>query len=485
MNKRSLSFSLSVWSTLLVTGFLAVFWLTVYFGLGRYLVATVRQSLRGDAEAIGAELAQSVDEKGEAYITEELTRRYSSRAEDRFIRVLRANGSVLYESSPRKYGDFDPSRVPLSGQHAASPFSSEVYLPDHHRLLTEGLSVTTPKGNVYLIETGCLYLYIEGVLDGVLIAMSIIMPFFIASAAAGSWILTRRALKPVDEITQHAEHITSSSLSGRLPIIKTGDQLERLSVSLNKMIGRLESAFFHVNRFSADVSHELRTPLTILRGELEGLAQHPKLAPHLLDHLSSALDETDQLTRIVDHLLTLARLDSDAFMNRTPICLNAIVETTTEQMKLLAKEKDISIHLQSSERVEIEGDAVRIAQVVANLLDNAIKYTEEGGRITVRVSKESDTARFEVADTGIGIAAHALPHLFERFYRADKSRSRSSGGAGLGLAIVKAICTAHQGDVSIASLEGSGTRVTVSLPAIYSVASDPLPAAVGRAKVFD
>jgi signal transduction histidine kinase len=135
--------------------------------------------------------------------------------------------------------------------------------------------------------------------------------------------------------------------------------------------------------------------------------------------------------------------------------------------------------------VEIEGDAVRIAQVVANLLDNAIKYTDEGGRITVRVSKESDTARFEVADTGIGIAAHALPHLFERFYRADKSRSRSSGGAGLGLAIVKAICTAHQGDVSIASLEGSGTRVTVSLPAIYSVASDPLPAAVGRAKVFD
>ncbi len=476
MNKRSLSFSLTAWYTALLAAFFIVFGLAVYFGLRSYLVRTARQSSIADAKAIVSELMQNGDAEDESRAVAEIGRRHSREAEDRFVRILGGDGRLLYQSSPRQYGGFDPARVPLLKQWEKNSSSREVYLRDHHRLLIEGLRVTTPKGRSFFIETGSLYLYIEGVLEGVFIAMLLVMPLFMGSAVFGGRMLTRRALRPVDQITQQAEHISSSSLSERLPVIKSGDELERLSVSLNKMISRLEGAFLHVNRFSADVSHELRTPLTILRGDLEAIARQHRLPPQVLDNISSALDETERLTRIVDHLLTLARLNSDALMSRTPIMLNELVETTTEQMKLLTEEKDVSLILETGEKVAVEGDPVRVKQVIANLLDNAIKYSRCGGSIRIRVATQSDRAMFEIADNGIGIPPEAVAHVFERFYRADRSRSRSSGGAGLGLAIVKAICIAHGGDVAIASIEEVGTRVTVVLPKAKFAVSDPIRA---------
>ncbi len=318
MNKHSLSFSLSAWCAGLIGLFFIVFGFVVYIGLSRYLVQTVRQSLVADANAIG-KIVQDADTKGEDYVVRKLKTDYLPEPEDRFVRVLRGDGSILYQSSLAKYGGFDAHRMPLRQQRDGRSYSSEVYLADHHRLLVEGISVNTRSGSSYLVEAGSLYLYIEGVLAGVLTTISIGVALFMGVGMAGSWILTKRALRPVDRITKLAEHITSSSLSERLPVIRTGDELERLSLSLNKMISRLEGAFGHVNRFSADVSHELRTPLTILRGELEGMAQQPRVASHLMDSISSALDETERLTRIVDHLLTLARLDSDAVVNKAVI----------------------------------------------------------------------------------------------------------------------------------------------------------------------
>jgi two-component system phosphate regulon sensor histidine kinase PhoR len=240
------------------------------------------------------------------------------------------------------------------------------------------------------------------------------------------------------------------------------------------MISRLEEAFLHVNRFSGDVSHELRTPLTILTGELENMARQENLTPELFENIGSALEETERLTRIVDHLLTLAQLDGDAFQNKTRIDLDEIVKTTQNAMELLAYEKGISIELKIGEHVEIDGDPVRIAQVIANLLDNAIKYTNDGGHIELTATSRKDRAILEVVDDGIGIRADALPHLFERFYRADKSRTRVSGGTGLGLAIVKAICAGHEGQITIESEENSGTRVTVSLPLARRFYSSPM-----------
>jgi heavy metal sensor kinase len=269
----------------------------------------------------------------------------------------------------------------------------------------------------------------------------------------------------VDEITRRAEGITSTNLSERLPVIRTGDELERLSVSLNRMIERLDGAFQHINRFSADASHELRTPLTILQLELEGIAQSHRLNPSLTDQIGSALEETHRMSHIVESLLAISRLDAgEAKIVRTRLDLGQLATSTTEQMKLLAEEKSIQLTSTVAHDAYVEGDRSHLQQIVVNLVANAIKYTQDGGEVEVRVRCKASSAILEVSDNGAGIPDYALPHVFERFYRADKARSRESGGAGLGLAIVKAICTAHGAELHVSSREGMGSVFTVELP---------------------
>jgi heavy metal sensor kinase len=290
------------------------------------------------------------------------------------------------------------------------------------------------------------------------------MPLMVASAIGGGYLIMRRALSQVDAITVQAEHISSNNLSERLPVLQTGDELERLTLALNRMMGRLDEAFQHINRFSADVSHELRTPLTILRGELEAAVQHERLTPELLDLLGSALEETERLRTIVDQLLVVSRLDAgNVQMEKIPLDLGQLAASTAEQMLLLAEEKSITVRCEADAGVVVDGDPSRLKQVVVNLLDNAIRYTAEGGSISLSAARQNGWATLVVADNGAGIPPHALPHVFERFYRADQARSRYSGGSGLGLSIVKAICTAHRGDIDIASSEGAGTTVTIRL----------------------
>jgi heavy metal sensor kinase len=469
------------WYTALLVVFFLVFGVAVYFGLHTYLVKAARKSLADQARIV-AQVVENADANGESNVVAELAKRYPPQSEDQFIRVLRSNGTILYQSSPAQYGGFDTAPVLSLHERSGKPYSTQIYLTNHHQLLMEGLPITTATGNSYVVETGSLHLYIEGILAGVFITMALGLPLFMACSIAGGIVLTARALTPVDKITQQAERITSSSLSARLPVIRSGDQLERLSITLNTMISRLEEAFLHVNRFSGDVSHELRTPLTILTGELENMARQEDLTPELLENIGSALEETERLARIVDHLLTLAQLDGDAFQNKARIDLDEIVKTTQAAMELLAHEKGISIELKIGEHVEIDGDPVRIAQVIANLLDNAIKYTNDGGHIELTVTSRNDRAILEVLDDGIGIRTDALPHLFERFYRADKSRTRVSGGTGLGLAIVKAICAGHEGQITIESEENSGTRVTVSLPLARRFYSAPIQASLAAEK---
>ena len=244
-----------------------------------------------------------------------------------------------------------------------------------------------------------------------------------------------------------------------------GDEIERLSASLNRMIARLDDAFQHINRFSADASHELRTPLTILQLELEGIAQTQQTNPELGDRLGSALEETHRMSRIVENLLAISRLDAgEDKMDKLRLDLGDLATSTVEEMKVLAEEKSLTLRCSVSKDVFVAGDRSRLQQVVVNLIDNAIKYTPAGGEITVRVAPNARHAILEVADNGVGISEQALPHIFERFYRADKARSRQSGGAGLGLSIVKSICAAHGAEIKIASTEFHGTCFQIELP---------------------
>jgi signal transduction histidine kinase len=297
-------------------------------------------------------------------------------------------------------------------------------------------------------------------------------PTILVVAAVGGYLLMSRPLRPVVVLTEQAERVGRKEMGERLPIIPSGDELERLSLSLNRMIDRLETALAHNHRFSADASHELRTPLTIIRGELESLIQMPSLPAPVMDGVGSALEESARMAKIVHSLMTISRLDcGDEKIELVPVDLIEIVRVTLEHMSLLAEEKHISLRIQSGQPTYVTGDPMRLKQIVVNLVDNAIKYTPEGGDVTVSLSAEKKMAVIEVSDTGIGIPAASLPLVFDRFYRTDRARSRESGGIGLGLSIVKAICDVHDGAASVKSVEGKGTTVRIELPLLLLTAT--------------
>jgi heavy metal sensor kinase len=291
------------------------------------------------------------------------------------------------------------------------------------------------------------------------------LPVVLGIVIAGGYVLTKRALQPVQTMMRAAQEITLSHLSRRLPTLQSDDEIALLAVVLNQMIARLDESFQNTGRFTADASHELRTPLTIMRGELEAMLLSRSLAPGMRDALASLHEEVERLVRIVEGLFALSRLDTgEAQTERVRFDLAKLAETTADQMCLLAEVKHIDLVRETTHPVEIEGDRTRLKQVVVNLLDNAIKYTPEHGRISMAVRAEDSTALLEVSDTGPGVSDTALPHLFERFFRADEVRSREIGGAGLGLSIVQSICTAHGGSVTAANTPPSGCRFTVELP---------------------
>jgi len=464
MNTRSIRFRLTAWYAGLLAGSLILFGVLTYMALGHYLALMLDESLGKQARQIGETLITNINLSGDAYVVDEIKEHFAPEINARFIRVTRADGSRLYISGLPKDGSFDPASIPAAratGQESAR----DERLPQGAGMIIHALPYTSRDGNRFLIEVGALDRQIGGILHGLMLALVLVLPVAVAVAIGGGYWLMKRALRPVDEITQSAERITSRNLSERLPALNTGDEMERLSGSLNGMIARLEESFQHVSRFSADASHELRTPLTILHGELEAIVQRPELGPDAREAIASALEETERLAKIVESLLAISRLDAgEVKMERERLDLADLAATTTEQMRLLAEDKRITLRCETGRRVEVEGNRSRLKQVVVNLLDNAIKYTPEAGTVQVRVGAANGSALLEIEDDGVGIPAEALPHLFERFYRVDKARSRQMGGTGLGLSIVKSICAAHGGQVKVESAEGKGSRFRVELP---------------------
>lgn len=478
INTGSLRLRITAWYAGLLAGTLIVFGASVYLGLERYLDWTLQRMLVAECRAIATQLLSQLPAKDAAWLATEINEAYAPEVNSLFIRVVDQNAGVAYLSGAPKDGTFDPGRIPFPRDKEMDG-SRKLQFGSGNRLLIHSMTLTTPDGNRFIVESGAPYHQIEVVLHGLLLTLAIYMPFVVSLAVAGGYWLMRRSLQPVDEITKRAEGITSTNLSERLPVIRSGDELERLSISLNRMIQRLDNAFEHINRFSADASHELRTPLTILQLELEGMAQNHRSDAALGDQIGSALEETHRMSRIVESLLTISRLDAgEVKMDKSHLDLGELAASTAGEMKLLAEEKSLGLHLHAETGVHVVGDRVRLQQVIVNLIDNSIKYTPAGGMIEIRVGGEGNCAVLQVSDNGLGIPAHALPHVFERFYRADKARSRASGGAGLGLSIVKAICAAHNGEIKVSSQEGRGSSFRVELPLLPVFANDGASAAL-------
>src|SRR5438445_316472 len=275
--------------------------------------------------------------------------------------------------------------------------------------------------------------------------------------------------KPVDRIISEVREITDGrSLHRRLaePMVK--DELGRLAETLNQMMTRLERSFAALRRFTADASHELKTPLTVLRGGVERAITTPGLPQDTLATLEETLQEIKRMTELVDALLTLARADEGiAPVHREPVDLREIVEEARETGELLAEQAGGQMELATPpDPVVVPVDASRIRQLILNLVTNAVKYTPSGGSVRMQLGQSDGRVTLTVADTGIGIAPGDLPHIFDRFWRADSARTRTGErpGAGLGLAICKWIAEAHGGPLDVQSRPGRGTTFTVTLP---------------------
>jgi heavy metal sensor kinase len=476
VNARSLSFRLVTWYALiLLLVFVALGGLTVFF-LSHYLQAGALDTQLRRARQIADTLLPTLQQRGEQALAQQVDDLYSPEANDRFIRIERADGVPVYVSPPPRDGSFVPADVPPARLGTADSSVRRISLPSGS-LLIGAARHRAGNGDSYVVEVGIGATRTDQIVQQVLLLLAIGLPVALAVAAAGGLVLVRRALQPVDGIASKAEDITQHNLSERLPVVHSGDELERLSLSLNHMISRLEDAVQSSKRFVADASHELRTPLTVLRGELESLAQDTQFPPESRERLGSLLEEVDRLSKIVDSLLVLSRLDAgEPSSERVRFDLGELAATTAEQISLLAQDKDVEIVCNTAPAVWIEGDRARMKQVIVNLLDNAIKYTPRGGRVQLKITRDDEQALLEVSDNGIGIPAEALPHMFKRFYRVDDSRSRGQGGAGLGLSIVKSICTAHGASVDVSSVPGVGSSFRIrqrlaldtTLPAVVS-----------------
>jgi heavy metal sensor kinase len=464
MNPRSLRFRLIMWYAGLLTGVFLLFAVFLYEVLRGYLESSLAQTLMRRSDQIAATLLDGIDKMGDHYVADQITTRYAPENYDRFIRITRSDGSVLYASG--RTASFDPAGlVPLKVISVNRDFVNKELLDDGNRLLVTVKEFQSREGHLFLIESGGPMAPIETILSRLLFLLMIGVPLVAVVAVGGGYILVGRALAPVVQIAQSAEQISLHNLNERLLVTKTGDELEHLSLALNRMIGRLSEALEHNRRFLADASHELRTPLAALRGEMESVVEQTRTLPELSDRAGSALEEVDRLARIVDALFAISRLDAgESQQEWARFDLAALAASTTEQMSLLAVDKGIAVACNVQGKVTVEGDRFRIKQVVVNLLDNAIKYTPSRGTIDLNIHSQDGKAVIEVVDNGIGIPASALPHIFERFFRVDKARSRDAGGAGLGLAIVKSICLAHGGQVSVESSEGQGSKFRVELP---------------------
>lgn len=339
---------------------------------------------------------------------------------------------------------------------------------------------TLPNGVELSIVAGVLVSDVSLPPSSLLITALVVLPFVLLLYVTGAHAVAQTALEPLDRITREVAAITDGrSLHRRLHPEQSAIEWSQLTGQLNEMIGRLETSFAALRRFTADASHELKTPLAVLRADVERAMHAKRGGTEQMVALEEALQETTRMADLVESLLTLARADEGRFdIVREPVELEPLVREVMETAIILGENAGLHVRLLRDDPCIVEGDRVRLRQLFLNLVTNAIKYTPKGGDVELSLTATEESAVFSVRDSGIGIAAIDLPHIFDRFYRADRVRSRQAerGGFGLGLSISQWIAQAHGGSLTAQSRLHRGSTFTVTLPvAPPQTAEMPLP----------
>lgn len=421
----------------------------VYLRLEADLVAAVDDELLTRAEALVAEdggpsLAVSPTDVG-----------------DIFAQRVRRDGRVVATSSGFAVGALLPA-AELAAMEQPRLVETVVPATDEP-VLARLLAMPAPDGTVVIV--GVSFDDQRAALATLLLELALALPVAVALAGAVGWLVAGAALRPVERIRTEAEAISGSEPDRRLPVPRTRDELSALGASLNRMLDRFQAAVERERRFVDDASHELRTPLANLKAELDLALRRSRTEEELISALRSAAEETDRLTRLAEDLLVLARADGGRLpIRREEVDLGRLVREIVESFA--GRVASLGVVLDTSVREQVTGtvDPVRVRQAVGNLIDNSLRHTPSGGRVTVTVDRGPSGIVIRVSDSGEGFPPSFLPHAFEPFSRADAARSRSDGGAGLGLAIARAVAEAHGGTVEARNLPRSGAEVALHVP---------------------
>ena len=339
----------------------------------------------------------------------------------------------------------------------------------HIRLYSQPLSFHQSVIGVVLV--GAALSPLEHTQNQVIVELLLLAPIVLLLGSVGSFWLAKRAFRPITRLTTIARTIQQGDLHSRVPVPHTNDEVHLLAITFNEMIDHLEKLLYHQRRFLSDASHELRTPVAALRSMTEVALTQPRSVEDYTLLLQDMNGHMERLGHLITSLLTLARADEGNIpFEREAVRLDVLAEAVATTIEPLAAERSIVFDRHIQANVTVMGDEARLMQVAMNLLDNALMYTSKDGNVTLYLEKTSTHALLRVQDSGIGIPAEHLPHIFERFYRVDSARSRSAGGAGLGLAITKWIVTMHDGTITAESQSGKGSQFSVTLPLAKEIA---------------
>lgn len=460
-NSHSIRFRLTAWYAALLAATFACAGVLVFVTLRHSIRVTVDKELRALLATVRTYVKEEAVGGGVTHLREELNEDAIVSAGSAYLRIADDTGSWIYQSPNTNTW---PSRMP---SHKDLPARGAIRTV---RVDGKPMRVLSAPVEVGTVQIGLPLDEFEEMQRDFIWTTVLGTPLLLLIASATGYWMSGRVLRPVARITSTAQRITSQNLSERLPFTVAGDELDRLSEVLNEMLAGLESAFRRVTQFTADASHELRTPLAIIRTTAELIRTRTRTLAEHDRAWASVLAQTERMSQLVEDLLTLTRADARSNgLYLEPVDLRSVVTAACDDMQVLAYSKNVQLKVACDASAMTLGDTEALRRVLSILLDNAIKATPAGGSIDVCLMAAADPgtcrAQIIVKDTGVGIPPEDLPHIFDRFYRVSKDRSRETGGAGLGLAIAHWVVAQHGGMIQAESQLGGGTTFRVLLPA--------------------
>ena len=460
---RRTDIKMTLWYVLTFLVSALVVCMVLYLGLSYRLLKEIDQFLLDETKEMERVLSQ---EPKETYFLmrfedEVMARKYYPF----FFQILDKDGEPLFVSKEFREMEYVAHNRVLTNARKGEETREEIYSSERRETFR---IISTPvyrDGELAeVIQLGTHLYFVRQNLSHFRNGILAVLPVILVLGTLGGWILARRSLAPIGYIASKAESISSQNLSERLTPRGTGDEMDDLIRTINEMISRLEGSFERMAEFTADASHELKTPICAMRGEAEVLLLKERKAEEYQEGLAHFIEQFDHLNQMINDLILLSKFDTTQIELKTaPLRLDLLVQDLCHLFQVLAEQKNIALEVGPLEEVTVMGDKTRLQQLFTNLIDNAIKYTPKGS-IHATVERNEDTALVKIKDTGIGIPQEEQEKIFKRFYRADKSRSRETGGVGLGLSIAEWIVRAHHGSIEVDSEFNKGSTFTVYLP---------------------